>query len=107
VLGSLWLLPSVVGAAISLVALLLAVVSTVFGRVVIFAATGQWLQRHLLQRLQSESVTILLGVLFWILCSSLPYVWPFVQAGLFVASLGLALTARYRIAWQKKEPIGE
>ncbi|HEX3232213.1 MAG TPA: polymer-forming cytoskeletal protein [Pyrinomonadaceae bacterium] len=105
VLASLWLLPSIVGAAISLLALLLAVVSTVFGRVVIFAATGQWLQRLLLPRLQSESVTLLLGVIFWIVCSSLPYVWPFVQAGLFVASLGLSLTARYRIAWKKKEPI--
>jgi len=105
VLASLWLLPSIVGAAISLLGLLLAVVSTVFGRVVIFAATGQWLQRLLLPRLQSESVTLLLGVIFWIVCSSLPYVWPFVQAGLLVASLGLSLTARYRIAWKKKEPV--
>ena len=105
VLASLWLLPSIVGAAISLLALLLAVVSMVFGRVVIFAATGQWLRRLLLPRLQSESVTLLLGVIFWIVCSSLPYVWPFVQAGLIVASLGLSLTARYRIAWKKKEPV--
>jgi hypothetical protein len=103
-LAILWLLPAIVGAAIGLLAWLLAVVSTVFGRVVIFAATGRWLQRLLLPRLQSESVTLLLGVIFWIVCSSLPYVWPFVQAGLFVASLGLSLTARYRIAWKKKEP---
>jgi len=106
-LAGLWVLPSIIGAAISLLALLLAVVSTVFGRVVIFAATGQWLQRRLLPRLQSESVILLVGVIFWILCSSLPYVWPFVQAGLFVASLGLALTARYRIAWKKKQPVDE
>lgn len=107
VLGSLWLLPSVFGAAISLLALLLAVLSTVFGRVVIFAASGQWLQRRFLPRLQSESVTLLLGVVFWIACSSLPYVWPLVQAGLFVASIGLALTARYRLGWKKKEPVSE
>jgi len=101
VLGSLWLLPSIVGAAISIMALLLAVVATVFGRVVIFAATGQWLQRHLLPRGQSEAVILLLGVAFWIFWSSMPYVWPLIQAGLLVASLGLALTARYRIGWQK------
>lgn len=101
VLGSLWVLPSIIGAAISVMALLLAVVATVFGRVVIFAATGQWLQRKLLPRVQSESVILLLGVTFWIFWSSLPYVWPLVQAGLLVASLGLALTARYRIGWQK------
>jgi hypothetical protein len=107
VLGSLWALPSIIGAAISLLALLLAVVSTVFGRVVIFAATGQLLQRRLLPRLQSESVILLLGVVFWIVCSSLPYLWPFVQAGLFVTSLGLALTARYRIVWKRTQPAGD
>lgn len=101
VLGSLWLLPSIAGAAISVMALLLSVIATVFGRVVIFATTGQWLQRRLLPRVQSESVMLLLGVAFWIFWSSMPYVWPLVQAGLLVASLGLALTARYRIGWQK------
>ena len=101
VIGSLWVLPEIIGAAVSLMALLLAVVATVFGRVVIFAATGQWLQRRLLPRLRSESVILLIGVTFWIILSSLPYIWPFVQAGLLVASLGLALTARYRIGWKK------
>lgn len=104
VIGSLWVLPEIVGAAVSLMALLLAVVATVFGRVVIFAATGQWLQRRLLPRLRSESVILLIGVTFWIILSSLPYIWPLVQAGLLVASLGLALTARYRIGWKKTKP---
>jgi hypothetical protein len=104
VIGSLWVLPEIIGAAVSLMALLLAVVATVFGRVVIFAATGQWLQRRLLPRLRSESVILLIGVTFWIILSSLPYIWPFVQAGLLVASLGLALTARYRIGWKKTKP---
>lgn len=104
VFGSLWLLPSIFGAAISVMALLLAALATVFGRVAIFAATGQWLIRMLLPKIQSESVTLLLGVTFWIVWSSFPYVWPFVQAGLLVVSLGLALTARYRIAWKKVKP---
>ncbi|MFN2576490.1 MAG: hypothetical protein ABR607_02250 [Pyrinomonadaceae bacterium] len=101
VLGSLWLLPSIFGVAISLMALLLAVTATVFGRVVIVASTGRWLQRRLWPQLQSESVRLLLGVTFWIVLSSIPYVWPLVQAGLLVASLGLALTARYRVGWKK------
>ena len=99
VLGSLWLLPSIVSAAIAVLALLLAIVATVFGRVVIVVSTGRWLQRRFLPRLKSESVILLLGVTFWIVLSSIPYVWPFVQAGLLVASLGLALTARYRVGW--------
>src|SRR5947207_1179001 len=106
VIGSLWVLPEIIGAAVSLMALVLAVVATVFGRVVIFAATGQWLQRRLLPRLRSESVILLIGVTFWIILSSLPYIWPFVQAGLLVASLGLALTARYRIGWKKTKTAG-
>jgi hypothetical protein len=104
VAGSLWLLPSIFGAAISVMALLLVVVATVFGRVAIFAATGGWLQRRLLPRVQSESVIILLGVSFWIFWSSFPYIWPFVQAGLLTVSLGLALTARYKIGWKKGRP---
>ena len=99
--GSLLILPPVIGAVISIMALLLIVVSSLFGRVVILATTGRWLQRRFWPRLKSESVTLLLGVTFWVIMASLPYVWPIVIAGLFVVSMGLALTARYRISWKK------
>jgi hypothetical protein len=99
--GSLLILPPVIGAVISIMALLLIVGSSLFGRVVIFATTGRWLQRRFWPRLKSESVTLLLGVTFWVIMASLPYVWPIVIAGLFVVSMGLALTARYRISWKK------
>ena len=98
--------PEVIGAMISILALLLVLVATLFGRVVIFAATGHWLQRRFLPRLRSESITLLLGVIFWVVLASLPYVWPIVIAGLLVVSLGLALTARYRINWKKSAPGG-
>jgi len=98
---SLLVLPSVLGAIVSIMALLLVIVATLFGRVVIFAATGRWLQRRFLPRLQSESIALLLGVVFWVALASVPYVWPVVIAGLLVVSLGLALTARYRISWKK------
>lgn len=102
--GSLLLLPPVIGAVISVLALLLIVVASLFGRVVIFATTGRWLQRQILPGLKSESVTLLIGVTFWVIMASLPYIWPIVIAGLFVVSMGLALTARYRISWKKPRP---
>src|SRR5438128_9229779 len=100
VIACLLVLPEVIGALISILALLLVLVVTGFGRVVIFVATGQWLQRRFLSRVKSESVTLLLGVAFWVAMASLPFVWPIVIAGLLVTSLGLALTARYRISWE-------
>jgi hypothetical protein len=99
----LWLLPTPVSVLVGLLALLLLIVATLFGRVVVFAATGRWLQRRFFaERAQSESIALLMGVSFWIVLSSLPYVWPIVFGGLLIVSLGLALTARYRIAWQRQ-----
>src|SRR5207253_9798550 len=100
----LLILPSMLGAVVLIIALLLVLVSSLFGRVVIFAATGQWLRRHFLPRVRSDSITLLLGVVFWVALESLPYVWPFVIAGLLVVSLGQALTARYRLSWKKPQP---
>jgi len=99
----LLVLPPIIGAVISILAVLLVIVATLFGRVVISAATGRWLQRRLLPNVKSESVTLLLGVTFWVVMTSLPYIWPIVLAGLLVVSLGLALTARYRLSWQRSE----
>ena len=99
----LLILPSVIGAIIALLATLLVIVATLFGRVVISAATGRWLQRRFFPKLKSESVTLLIGVTFWVVMASLPYVWPIVVAGLLIISLGLALTARYRLSWKKSE----
>ena len=99
----LLILPSVVGAIVALLAFLLVIVATLFGRVVISAATGRWLQRRFFPKLKSESVTLLIGVTFWVIMASLPYVWPIIVAGLLVTSLGLALTARYRLSWKKSE----
>jgi hypothetical protein len=97
----LLVLPQVIGVMISTLALLLVLVATLLGRVVIAVATGRWLQRRFLPRLQSDSLVLLLGVTVWVVLASLPYIWPMVISGLLVVSLGLALTARYRINWKK------
>src|SRR5262245_11464466 len=97
----LLVLPSIIGVPVLIMALLLFVVSFLFGRVVISVATGNWLRRRFLPRLQSDSLALLLGVTLWVALESLPFVGLVVFAGLIVTSLGLALTARYRISWKR------
>ena len=101
VTSALHFLPPALAALVGVTALLLVLLSYLFGRVVIHAATGRWLQRVLLpEDRRSESVALLLGAAFWAVVLALPYVWPFVVVALVVLSLGLALTARYRLGWK-------
>ena len=93
-------LPTPISVLVGLMALLLILVAGLFGRVIIYAATGRWLQRKLFGvGKNSEALALLLGTTFWMILSSLPYIWPFVVAVVLVTSLGLALTARYRVGW--------
>ncbi|HEY8227874.1 MAG TPA: hypothetical protein VIG25_21565 [Pyrinomonadaceae bacterium] len=98
----LWALPETLGVFVGLLALLLFIVAGLFGRVILYAATGRWLQRKYVPfGRNSEAVALLLGCTFWVLLTSLPYVWPFIVSFILVISLGLALTSRYRVGWQK------
>jgi hypothetical protein len=102
VVAGVSVLPTVIGALVGLTALILLLLAYLFGRVAIQAATGQWLQRKFFaEKYRSESIALLTGTIFWAALLSLPYVWPLVGAGLLVASLGLALTARYRVGWKR------
>lgn len=97
-------LPFAIGVLVGLMALLLILIAGLFGRVIIYAATGRWLQRKFFKLgRNSESVALLLGTTFWIALSSLPYVWPIVVAVVLVTSLGLALTATYRVGWGPRQ----
>jgi hypothetical protein len=99
---SLRVLPTTVSVLIVITAVLFLTVAYLFGRVVIHAATGKWLQRLIWPDAKhSESVALLLGAGFWAIMLSLPYLWPLLVAGLLVTSLGLALTARYRVGWKR------
>jgi hypothetical protein len=102
VVAGLSVLPTVIGAFVGLTALIVLLLAYLFGRVAIQAATGQWLQRRFFpEKYRSESTALLTGTILWAILLSLPFVWPLVVAGLLVASLGLALTARYRVGWKR------
>lgn len=93
----LWIMPEAIQVFVGLFALLLWIVASLFGRVILYAATGKWLQRKYVPcGKNSEAVALLLGTSFWVLLTSLPYVWPFMAAFILIISFGLALTARYR-----------
>ncbi len=105
VTSALHFLPPAVAGLVGVTGLLLVLLSYLFGRVVINAATGRWLQRVLLpENRRSESVALLLGAVFWAVILGLPYIWPFVVFALAVLSLGLSLTARYRLGWKGGRP---
>jgi hypothetical protein len=98
----LFVLPTPFSALVGMMALLFIFIAGVFGRVVLYAATGRWLQRHWRTLSNnSESVALLLGTVVWVTLTSLPYVWPFFVAAILVLSFGLALTAGRRNAWKK------
>ena len=96
----LWTMPEPIRVLVGLLALLLWLVASLFGRVILYAATGRWLQRKYIPLgKNSEAVALLLGTSFWVLLTSLPYLWPFMAAFILIISFGLALTARYRTGW--------
>jgi len=100
VLLCLWIMPEPVRVLVGLLALLLWIVAGLFGRVILYAATGRWLQqKYVPAGKNSEAVALLLGTSFWVLLTSLPYVWPFMATFILIISFGLALTARYRVGW--------
>jgi hypothetical protein len=96
----LWIMPEPVRVLVGLLALMLWLVAGLFGRVILYAATGRWIQRKYAPvGKNSEAVALLLGTGFWVLLTSLPYVWPFMATFILIISFGLALTARYRVGW--------
>lgn len=98
----LFLLPTQFSVLVGMMVLLFIIIAGVFGRVVLYAATGRWLQRRYPSLgKNSESVALLLGTVIWVTLTSLPYVWPFVVVVTYVLSFGVALTAGRRSAWKK------
>jgi hypothetical protein len=96
----LLVMPEPLRVLVGLLAILLSLLAALFGRVVLYAATGRWIQRkYAFIGKNSEAVALLLGTSFWVLLTSLPYVWPFMATFILIISFGLALTARYRVGW--------
>jgi uncharacterized membrane protein len=88
-------LPNPIGVAVSLLFAVLIFLAYVFGRVVIQAATGKYLQKLILKNgKSSESVALLLGAIFWTIVLSIPFLWTITFVGLLVTGLGLVIALR-------------
>ena len=102
VIAGLTFLPDYLSAIIGLMWFVLLVLGYVFGRAALQMTVGKILQKKFLpEKRQSETSALLIGVIFWTILLSIPYVWTFALLLLFSASIGLVLTARSANDWQK------
>ena len=97
-------LPRYLSAIIFLMGLILLFLSYVFGRVALQMIVGKMVQKWVLpDRMQSETIALLIGVIVWSIFLSVPYLSIIAFLTLFAASIGLVLTARGNGGWQKRE----
>lgn len=95
VIVSVSLLPEYLSAVVWLMTFGLLMLAYLFGRVTLQLSIGKLFQKHFLPSFkQNETVAILIGVLIWTVLLSLPYIWTLALLALFVAGVGLVLTAR-------------
>jgi hypothetical protein len=97
------LLPNYLSAILGVMTFVLIMLAYVFGRVALHLSVGKWLQKTLLPvGTRSETLAILIGVVFWTLVLSVPFVWTLALVGLFSVGVGLVLTARSPSGWAAK-----
>ena len=95
VLFSLEFLPSFVSAVVGLMSFVLIMLAYVFGRVVLQASIGKWVTNKLkIKTMQSETFSLLIGTIIWVVLLSVPYIWVLALFTLFIASLGIVITVR-------------
>lgn len=95
-------LPGYINTVVGLMALFILILTYVFGRVVMQAVAGKWLQKLIFsEKKQSETIALFFGAFFWTLLLSLPYIWTFTLVVLLMSSFGLVLTARTQNGWLK------
>lgn len=98
-------LPGYLNALVGLMALLSLLITYVFGRVVVQAVAGKWIQKLIFSdKKQSESITLFLGSFLLTFLLSMPYIWTFSSVAILMASFGLVLTARNSRDFLNKTP---
>ena len=100
-IGGTLLLPNYLGATLAIMCTLLLLLAFVFGRISLQVSVGKLVQKNFLsENNRSETLAILIGVLFWTLLLSLPYIWLIALFVVFTMGIGLILTGRVSTKWQ-------
>lgn len=100
VAASAGFLPNYLGGIVGLMALILLVLAYVMGRVTLHVIVGKYIQKHFFgEGLRSEAFAILFGVIAWAVILSIPYLWTVGVLSLFIAGVGLVLTAKATTNW--------
>ena len=101
IIGGALILPNYLSATLGLMGMLLLLLGYVFGRVSLQVSVGKLFQKHILsENNRSETLATLIGVLFWTLLLSLPYIWLIALFTVFTFGIGLILTGRSTMKWQ-------
>lgn len=100
-IGGALSLPNYLSATLALMGVILLLLGYIFGRVSLQVSFGKLFQKKFLsEHNRSETLAILIGVLFWTMLLSLPYVWLIALFAVFTIGVGLILTGRSPIKWQ-------
>ena len=102
VTASLSFMPTYLSVIIVPMISILLMLSLVYGRVTVHVTFGKWFQKIFWSdKNHSETFSIFIGTLVWTILTSIPYIWTVAVIFLFAVSLGLVITARTSISWQK------
>ena len=103
IIGSLSFLPNYLSAILGIMAFAMLMMAYVFGRVALHLSVGKLIQKQFLSEgHRSETIAILIGVVFWTIVLSVPFLWTIALVGLFSAGIGLVLTARTQNPWRTR-----
>ncbi len=102
IVASISVLPNFLSITLGLMGMALLFFGYVFGRVALQMFVGKAVQKHLFsEHVRSETLATLLGVLALTLVLSIPFIWVLGLFSIFAVGIGLILTARTNVSWQK------
>lgn len=94
-------LPTNISGIFGIMATLAMILAYFYGRISLNVSLGKFLQKRFLnEKYHSESLSIFIGSVCWVVLLSIPYLGTLAVVLLFASSIGLVITARSTNNWQ-------